>query len=62
MDLAYFGRPMGVQSGSKVKTYHFCASFLNHTGSVKKTQNLVYICIPKGETKWDFRLPKGEIK
>ena len=45
IDLASFGRPKGVESGPQAKTYHFCASFLNHTGSVKKTQKLAYVSI-----------------
>ena len=37
MNLAYFGRPnKGVQSWALAKKYHFSASFLNYTGSLKR--------------------------
>ena len=37
MDLTYFSRLKGAQSGFQAQKYHFWVSFVNHTGSVEKT-------------------------
>ena len=38
----------------------FWASFLNYTGSVKRTANLAYVFIPKGETNKTSNYLKGK--
>ena len=60
MNLAYVGRPKGVQSWSQAKKYHFGASFLTTLAVLKGTENVAYIFIPKGETNKTSNYQQGK--
>ena len=58
MNLAYFGRPMGVQSWSHTEKYHFWVSFLNYTSRVKRNRKFS-ICFYFKKGKQNYQKKKS---